>query len=77
VSFALLAEQPEIGAALTLRAPQLAGLRPGRRVHRARDACRAGLVGAAWNHLEAAWGRPANHGILSRRIYTNQVPISA
>jgi toxin ParE1/3/4 len=27
VTCALLAEQPEIGAALTLRAPQLAGLR--------------------------------------------------
>jgi toxin ParE1/3/4 len=30
VTFALLAEQPEIGAALTLRAPQLAGLRKWR-----------------------------------------------
>ena len=30
VTIALLAEQPEIGAALTLRAPQLAGLRKWR-----------------------------------------------
>jgi toxin ParE1/3/4 len=30
VTFAVLAEQPEIGVALTLRAPQLAGLRKWR-----------------------------------------------
>ena len=69
VTFALLAEQPEIGVALTLRAPQLAGLRKWRvqdfekfliflfasargRVYRPRDACRAGLVGAARDHLK-------------------------
>ena|ERR1700693_2152837 len=57
--------------------PDLLPASPRRRIHRACDVCRAGLVGAAWNHLEAAWGRRANHGILSGCIYTNQIPISA